>query len=324
MGVNYDGFSQGGFFDMQLLLATTHVDSHGMKMTREALEGAVRQINGDIVPGMGVEHDVTIPPLGKFGEAFIRELPDGEYGLYAIPIFYSEEKSSIVELPNGELGRMDVWEDKRPFAGMHEEVPEEMEFSYDLVNFESSDEMEKFSKTLEEDGPFKQQLLIRKSFIPDPELIIKLTQHGISTLVAYKVFETFGKRVKEDLNNDLINIYSKIRNAMINYAKCCIPRNKPVTYLLVLPGSPSQEFVIKTTELDVAIKAISAEKISEALTEAERFIASFNTQKIQFVFNNEGEQWKFNYLLTDTGEVLGSKDAIKNREKAIELMNQNR
>lgn len=309
---------------MQRLLATTHVDSHGMKMTREALEGAVRQINGDIVPGMGVEHDVTIPPLGKFVEAFVHKLPDGEYGLFATPIFYSEKKSSIVELPNGELGRMDVWEDKRPFVDRHEGVPEQMEISYDLVNFESNDEMEKFLKALEEDGPFKQQLLIRKSLIPDPELIIKLTQHGISTLLAYKALNTFGKKVKEDLNNDLINIYSKIRNAMVNYAKCCIPKNRPVTYLLVLPGSPSQEFVIKTTDPNVAVKAISEEEISEVLSEAEKFITSFNAQKIQFIFSNEEEQWKFNYLLTGTGEVVGSKDAIKNREKAIEMiMNQN-
>jgi len=305
---------------MQQLLATTHVDSHGMKMTKEALEGAVRQINGNIVPGMGVEHDVTIPPLGKFVEAFIHELPDGEYGLFATPILYSEKKSSSVKLPNGEWGRMDVWEDKRPFADKHEEVPEEMEFSYDLVNFESNDEMEKFSKKLEEGGSFNQQLLIRKSLIPDPELIIKLTQHGISALVAYKVLNTFGKRVKEDLNNDLINIYSKIRNAMINYVKYCIPKNRPVTYLLVLPGSPSQEFVIKSTDPNVAVNAISAEEISKALSESDKFIMNFDVEKIQFIFSNEEERWKFNYLLTDTGEVVGSKEAIKNREKAVEMI----
>ncbi|MGI1805989.1 hypothetical protein ACRPK8_09665 [Exiguobacterium sp. TDN 0502] len=305
---------------MKLLLATTHVDSHGMRMSIEALEGAARQINGDTVPSMGVEHDVTIPPLGKFSEAFIHKLPDGEYGLFAIPNFYIEEDSTVVKLPNGEIGRMDVWRDKRPFVGMHKDVPEEIIFSYDLVNFESNTDSEKFSKTLKDHGPCKQQILVRKSLIPDPELIITLTKQGISTLIAYKFLNTFGKKVKEDLNNDLINLYSKIRNAMINYAKHCIPKNRPVTYLLVLPGVPSQEFVIKSLKPCVAIQAVSPEKISEALSESELFTSNFDTQKIQFIFCDDKQQWKFNYLVTNSGEVIGSKDAVQNREKAIKLM----
>lgn len=47
-----------------------------------------------------------------------------------------------------------------------------------------------------------------------------------------------------------------------------------------------------------------------------------NIAKVQFVLSNKGK-WKFNYLLTDNGEVIGTKTVFKKRDKKIEMINRN-
>lgn len=62
--------------------ATTKLDLHGTVLPKEALEGFVQQINNapDAV-ALNVEHDVTVPPLGKILSAELVPLTDGEWGI---------------------------------------------------------------------------------------------------------------------------------------------------------------------------------------------------------------------------------------------------
>lgn len=68
---------------IESVLATTHVDRHGDRLTKEALEDAVAQTKSAYIP-MVFNHDPLIPPLGRTVNAEVRELPDGEYALMAI------------------------------------------------------------------------------------------------------------------------------------------------------------------------------------------------------------------------------------------------
>lgn len=46
--------------------ATTHIDKHNCRMTKEALEDFAKDINeGKYAPGVGIEHDPSIMPIGK-------------------------------------------------------------------------------------------------------------------------------------------------------------------------------------------------------------------------------------------------------------------
>ncbi|MDR7076587.1 hypothetical protein J2Y03_001590 [Neobacillus niacini] len=105
------------------LLSSTHVDRHGMRMSKTALDRAAEQINGPFVVGMGIEHDVLLPPIGKIVKASVEKLPDGEYGLFGEYKLFNLVKTKEITLPNGEQAIIDTWEDERPFADRHEEIP---------------------------------------------------------------------------------------------------------------------------------------------------------------------------------------------------------
>jgi len=62
------------------VIATTHIDRHGDRMTKEALEDLAVQAKSAYIP-MLFNHDPRIPPLGRTADARIRLLPDGEYAL---------------------------------------------------------------------------------------------------------------------------------------------------------------------------------------------------------------------------------------------------
>lgn len=62
------------------VLATTHVDLHGDKLTLSALESAADQIRRQYVPFI-LQHDPRIPPLGRVIGAVVRRLDDGEHAL---------------------------------------------------------------------------------------------------------------------------------------------------------------------------------------------------------------------------------------------------
>lgn len=62
------------------VIATTRLDRHRDKFTREALEAAAEEMSSVYLP-MVFNHDPRIAPLGRAVEAEVQELPDGEYGL---------------------------------------------------------------------------------------------------------------------------------------------------------------------------------------------------------------------------------------------------
>lgn len=70
-------------------ISTTHVDLHGDRMTREALEGASKQISDHYIPIMW-NHDIRYPPLGRTVSAEVVPLEDGEYALDTVGEYWEE------------------------------------------------------------------------------------------------------------------------------------------------------------------------------------------------------------------------------------------
>lgn len=305
------------------LLSTTHVDKHGMRMSKEALDNAAEQINGPFVPGMGIEHDILIPPIGKIVKASVKQLTDGEYGLFGEFLLFNSEDSVEITLPNGENAMLDTWDDERPFADRHQEIPSLIQLSFDSANFISEEEAKAFQKDVEEEGFFEYQMMVRKSWIPDPELLIKLSEDAVKFLIAKKLLDTAGKKLVDDVSNDFANIYTTIRNLGIKYARYCVPKNRPITYIIVIPGTTAIEFVVRTSNPEEISQAIDTVKFSAAIEEAELLHNSFDAQKIQFLLKENGN-WGFNYLLTNSGKVVGTEEAINGREKAVKILYQQR
>ena len=298
------------------VMATTHLDRHNQRFSIEALEVMVNQINDSSALGMTIEHDLTIPFFGKVTKAYLKQLPDGEYGVFGEFILFNQEEAQEVTLPTGKKVIIDTWNDDRPFLIQKNEIPSSIEISFDLINFKSNDDIKIFQSEVPKELSFNSRTIVRKSFIPDPQLIINLSENAIQLLIAQKLLTTVGKRITDDVSNDIANLYSTLRTMAIKYSKRCIPKNRPVTYIFVISKTPIIEFVLKTENPSIIAEA--TKKMSDHFDEAEQLHQLFDSQKIQFLFMENGT-WEFNYLLTTSGKVVGSQDAVSRREKAKEV-----
>jgi len=65
---------------LEARIASSHLDLHRDKLTVEALESLVSQINAQYIP-VNMEHDPRIPPAGRFVSACLERLEDGEYAV---------------------------------------------------------------------------------------------------------------------------------------------------------------------------------------------------------------------------------------------------
>lgn len=304
---------------MKGILATTHLDAHGTRLAKEALEDMAAQINSNSVPGVGSEHDILIPPQGKVISARVVRMNDGEYALEGEQEIISPSRLSRVILPTGDIGYIDRYDDRRPFKDKYEETPEQTEISVDMVNFDSEKSAQEFITTIEQIENQKAALLIRKSLIPDPEIIFKLSQEAIKWFLVTKAAKSLGNRISDDIAEDLHKLYKNIRDTAINYAALCLPKNRPITHVVIISGKPAVECVIRTTDPIVFGEAVETNKLIEVINSTDEYHKKFKAQKIQFVYSEDKKAWAFNYLLTTEGSVVGSEIATKKRNKVIQI-----
>ena len=76
---------------VRTLVATTKIDRHGDRFTRESFDDAAREMSTRYVP-MLWNHDPRHPPLGRTIRAEVQELEDGEWGLFAVSELFEENE----------------------------------------------------------------------------------------------------------------------------------------------------------------------------------------------------------------------------------------
>lgn len=304
--------------EQRAVIASTHVDRHNMRMTKEALDSAVDQIDGDTVPRLSIEHDVTLPPIGKVIKASVERMEDGEYRLVATQEIFEDFKE--VWLPDGTLAMIQESKtDQRPFNGEDTLPPEKIEIHYDPINFHTKDDLTKFLTEVREMGDFKECEIMRKAYLPDPQLIFTLTSGIIAYLSGQKILEKVGDKILEPIFEDFGKLYPLVKTATAGVLRHAVPKNRPVTYVFVAPGQPTIEFVVRTNSPDIVLSAILEQELVESFSKAEELNKTLHAEKVQFLLDSDG-RWKFNYLLTDKGAVIGTPEAYSKRAKVLDLM----
>jgi hypothetical protein len=304
----------------EVILATTHIDLHFERFTKNALEQMNEIINGDAKPLVTYDHDMAIPPAGKILESRIELREDGEYQLVATQEFF--ERTQWVELEDGtRVFKQESETDRHPFSNKYEEVSDEYAVSFDFVNFESKEAVRSFIQEVEEQSgtEFEAGMHGRKSLIPDPEFIIQLSKVIAGYLLAKKVIDKVGDKVAELIAEDVAKFYSFARSVIFTAAKYSRPKGRPITYIFVAPGDPYIEFVARSTNPDLVTDAVLLEKLEAALSKAAYLHRKLGAVRIQYLLNDKGE-WEFNYLLTDKGAVIGTEKSLARRARRVELM----
>ncbi len=289
--------------------ATTHIDRHNCRITKEVLEDMAKDItDGVCAVGMGVEHNLAVMPIGKVLNGKIIELEDGEYALeieqeiFEEYFSYEDERGAKWYITGSKT-------DRRPFADTQMDNTPNIKISIDPVNF-SQEDVEKLMDFYKKECSFDTECLIRKSYIPDPEIMFTLMAGTLAIMTGKKVLD----KTAEQVANDVVKIYDMIKKASLETVKRFNKKNRPVTYVIREKSTSVIELIVVTEKVDVLFEALTAEKMDLIEKEIENFKRRFdvNIAKLQCVYAVDEAKWLVNYVSTRDGKVIGSEKCFKN------------
>lgn len=293
------------------IVATTKVDLHNTRIEKEALESAVYYINNSgFVPSVSIEHDRTIMPLGKVISAELLPIGNGEYKMETTQEVF--ENKSIINMERGlrlVSNKSDM--DRRPF------VEDDMESEYvtviiDPMNFENQKDMYELREIVESYNG-KNGMVARKALIPDPEIIFRVSQNIMLLLLSKPVMDTIGVRVANKKLDEIEKFKSLVFQTIKKYSKMVIHKNRPQTYVFKMVRECNIELVIVTTSASQVMDALSDKKMCKINNKVLELKKYFEPARIQFLYENE--EWVFNYLCTNEGEVIGTEKSYKKQVK---------
>jgi len=298
----------------KIVLSSTHLDSHGVMMTKEALESGATTINSQRSPRLGLDHDKIFPPLGRISDAKVVEGKDGEFYLIAYKEFFDKQEYSILD-DGTTLYKEYFIDGGKPFVESEIEPVDKVEIKTDPVNFESKDSLDEFIKDIREDSgfDFDNKQMMRKSVLPDPEIVVKLT--GIIAVTLGIIKSKIAEKVGDAIGEDVERFYKFIRACVIGMVKRAIPINRPITFVFEIHDEVLVEFIIKSNNPDEVVMAFSSSALADIQDKIKASKDMFYAEKIQFTFS-EQKVWTLNYLLTKDGAVIGTKKAFDKRDKA--------
>lgn len=294
-------------------VANTLLDRHGERLAMSSLEGLAAQVNGSACISIGIEHDPSVPTIGKMLSAYVRERSDGEHELVAVQEVFGGPTSlkSYEEV----FWKAESDTDRRPFRVF--EVRELTEISVDPMNFESRSASSGFFKELRLENPdteFADAHHLRKAVLGDPVLIFKIGCEIVGFLSASKLLGKLANEGGHRLAAAFGQLVDLILASATKYAIRCVPRNRPVTYVLQLSGNPDIEFVAVTAVPQLFVGALTDNSLRKAVAVGHSLRERFQALRVQFLLNESGI-WEVNYLLTASGAVVGTRKSFA-RQKA--------
>jgi len=297
------------------VMATTHIDKHNCRLTKETLEEMANNIcNSDYVPSMSIEHDLTIIPIGKVIKGEISPCEDGEFALQMDSELF--EDYSSIKGPEEETYYCASSEiDRRPFADTEIEENDKFTISLDPVNFEDNDYVD-IKSYLSNECSVNTETHMRKALIPEPEIVFQLLCGTLFYWTGKKVLEKFAEKVSDDIANS----YDYIKKAICKITGKMIPKNRPTTYVFKECDEEVLELVIITERTALVLGAIQPDKINDIMSAIKTLKVFFDEKiaKIQFLFDESKDKWEFNYLTTDQGIVIGTEKCYKKTKKLLE------
>ncbi len=165
----------------------------------------------------------------------------------------------------------------------------------------------------------------RKAAQLDPELIFKiatssLIYHFIKPMVkeiGKKLAKDFGDKIYEVSKENLKKFQSYVQKTISLTRNKTVPRNKPLVSIFEIPGSPYVELFAKNDDAALIANALSEKKFEIIRSEIDRFSKFVTIDEIHFSLTAKGK-WKFTYLISTRGEIIGTQSSFKERDKIHE------
>jgi hypothetical protein len=296
----------------RIVMSSNQVDSHGEVMAKEALESGVEQINGKMKLPYNMNHKRELPPLGIMLDGRLEEKNDVVL-LTASPMLFPNRE--VIDFEGMQLVKESFDEDLL-IVSRYDEDATGLSISVDPSNFSSPDEHARLDRSIYDlDNDVSLKMHGRKSQLPSPELII-------SVAAATELAKFVIKKVAEDVLHDGYEEGKKKLRKFALYAASvmkltrqkAIPQNKRLTTIFEIHTTPFIELVIKSDDPTLISKGLNEKKLLFVKKEIQKFVNHFSIDRIQFLLTDTGN-WKFNYLITDKGEVIGQKSSFDERDR---------
>lgn len=299
-------------------IATTH-RVRDTVITKEALDDLAERITSDKRKvAVLVEHDSTCPPCGMAVSAKVVPLEDGHYALDTTSVLYGPP--TLVLLPdgtNGFLQRLPTFPFPLSVGDFGTSVSPEIKI--DPTSLGGIAEAREFSRALEAIAPevgYSVSDFERRSAIPDPQMIIDFGAALSGLWLTAKLGNAAAKALEPRVKQFLDVAFE----AMYRMAVHANPKTRPITYIFYAHGTPRVSFVVRTRDPHIAIRAMSSD-FSDVSKQVASLHGRFNAELIQLMLDDDGE-WKFSYLVTSDGTVVGSKDSFDRRAVHIGRLQQ--
>ncbi len=298
------------------ICATTEVDRHNCQITKESLESSMRDITeGKYAPGVGLNHDHSVMPIGKVIKGELIPFKDNEYAAQIHQdvfwdefVEYKSDTGSIYYVGKSEY-------DKRAFADTKKENVSKLQIGVDPVNFDNND-FQMVVDYFEKECNAAPQSIMRKSLIPDPEIVFTLITGTLLVLTGKKTLD----KLSDSIACDIASCYSLIKKAITKTVRYAIPKNRPITYVFRESDLYVTELIIQTTDFNKVLEALKPENLSQIFDIISQVSAliSDDIAKIQLTYDCQNNKWEFNYLTSTTGQVLGTEKCYKRTAKVFE------
>ncbi|NQT17131.1 MAG: hypothetical protein HQ582_30540 [Planctomycetes bacterium] len=298
------------------IIATTRV-VHQMVLTVESLHDNAATLNSSSrKPVITAEHDKLCPPMGQIISGKVVPLEDGHFGLAAE--FDTFAAPTTVALPSGDIGfQQESTTNHFPFATAQFHTPDTFCVGIDPTGLGGAQEAHDFFADLHaaHSTEFGTQPIGRRSLLPDPLVVFTLGTQVSAAWLGVRIAKAAADAIEPELKKFFAAMIDTIKRMVVN----AIPANRPVTYVLEVHGTPNLEFVARTRDAHAVISAMADSDLTELRPQIDALRDKFGAEFIQFRMQDDAT-WHFNYLLTEDGKVIGTKESFDYRAVVLKEM----
>lgn len=304
------------------------VERGGIKfmITKEALESMVEHIaEGRAVPII-VDHSPFCLPIGKISDASIE--PFGEVFAVVARIQYEDNYSIVVhERSGGPLVHLGFEGSPNPFVdrGARNLAAGNDTLSVDLANFASDDDYHAFrSDVLEIDNSITcDDKVQRHSLGPEPLLEFVISNPVINSALAVGIWIA-GTYVRYTVDATLRSLAdetaeiltSKMKRIMGSYRNRRPHDQRDVISRISIPGDPE---IVLLVESDISEEFPTID-LGKLVAEMEVYGDLLQQVQSAVFARMESDDWKLQYLMTRTGEVIATPECYKRTGELIERL----
>ena len=323
--------------EIDAVVATTHAIDRGtysVRITKEALEDGVSQINGSSATRMIVNHDPLCLPIGKAKAAWLREREDGEWEL--VNRFYIDDQAITLTIeraggdgPLEELAIVQFPEDPRPFLSGAKGFDTDLAAGVEIVNFRDPHSFDAFrDDVVASNENVSVYTIERHEFGPEPFIQFVVDHFSVWQALAIPPGGWLVSRLmkhcnyvvdqllKEAADGVVDALRPKIRRIFDRYRERAVEDDRSTLVGIQLNASPVVKLYARVSECN-NFPEIELASVVEALEKYEPFLSKAR----EVVLEWDGEGWRFRYATSNEGEVLGTKECFEYTMKQYRRLN---